>query len=94
MRIVPGILALAVAATSGKHFVQSFETTTQGGPYSELPPARNSRIVSAKGKASTERTFLIDLARIPPKQRDEGFDVTVDDQGTITQVDWLYVPSW
>ncbi|MGW0518923.1 hypothetical protein [Crossiella sp. NPDC003009] len=48
----------------------------------------------AKGKASTERTFLADLTRIPPKHRDEGFDVTVDEQGTITQVDWLYVPSW
>lgn len=50
--------------------------------------------MSVKGKASTVPEFLTDLHRIPPKQRDEGFDVTVDDQGTITQVAWLYVPSW
>ncbi|WHT20274.1 hypothetical protein N8J89_04165 [Crossiella sp. CA-258035] len=89
-----GTTYLDIRPAKKEHLGESFETITLGGPHSEVPLARNSRIVSVKGKASTVPEFLTDLHRIPPKQRDEGFDVTVDDQGTITQVAWLYVPSW
>jgi hypothetical protein len=85
---------------AGKEILgESFETITIPGPYTDVAFAAHTRIRRLDGATETPEAFIADLARrdpnrpdhVQPDQRKEGFDLTFDDQGRVTQIDWLYV---
>lgn len=58
----------------------------------DLAVVPNARILLVDGESGSPEPFVDDLGKRKPDQRVEGFDITFDAQGRVTQIDWLYVP--
>jgi hypothetical protein len=96
-----GVVHLEVRPAAKKVLGESFETEILPGPYFDAVMTANARVIHLDGESGTAEAFVIDLAErspnrpnhVTPDERQEGFDLTFDGQGRVTQVDWAYVPG-
>jgi hypothetical protein len=51
----------------------------------------NARILLLDGESGTAESFVGALKQRSASQSHEGFDITFDARGRVSQVDWLYV---
>jgi hypothetical protein len=86
-----GTVYLQVRPAKKQALGESFETVTVPGPYTDVAVVPNARILLTDGESGTPEAFVGTLEDRTKSQRSEGFDVTFDDKGRVSQVDWLYV---
>jgi hypothetical protein len=94
-----GRVYLKVRPAEKRILGEGFETVTIAGPFSEVALTVDARVLHLDGESGTVEVFVEDLAKRDPNrpdhvqadQRKEGFDLTFDSEGRVTQVDWLYV---
>ena len=84
-----GRVYLKVRPAKKRILGESFETVPVPGPYTEVAVTQNARILHLDGESGTPDAFVLDLRK--RDNRVEGFDLTFDRKGRVTQVDWLYV---
>jgi hypothetical protein len=97
-----GTFTLVVRPAKKEILGESFRTVPTGGPYTNVVMIGQARILHLDGESGIPQVFLETLARrspnrpgyVTPDERQEGFDVTFDRQGRVTQVEWLYVPQF
>jgi hypothetical protein len=94
-----GLVALWVRPARKEILGESFRTVPVPGPYTEVLLTEHARILLLDGESGSPDTFAQDLAHrkanrpghVSPDQRQEGFTLTYDANGRVSQVDWLYV---
>jgi hypothetical protein len=93
-RVQGDVTYLKVRPAEKEYLGESFETKTIGGPWIEV--VMSALAVNAplgdeiQGDASQLRK---ELDKRRKDQTDEGFDITFSQNGQVSKVTWLYVPS-
>jgi hypothetical protein len=72
---------------------EGFETEPLDVPQCSAEMTEDARVLTVANESSTPQEFVEVVADRSAFDRDEGFDVTFDAQGRITEVRWLYVPG-
>lgn len=84
---------LHVREARKKPLGESFETETLDKPLCQTTMPDTAQVNQLRAGPSTTTEFLKAVSGLSPRQRNEGFDVTFDNQGVIARVDWLFSPS-
>jgi hypothetical protein len=95
-----GRVVLLVRGAKKEQLGEGFRTVPVPGPFFEVTLTAHARILQMDGESGIPETFVTDLARrspnrpnhVTPDERQEGFNLTYDKAGRVTQVEWLYVP--
>jgi len=91
-RVRGGVVTLKVRPAKKVILGESFETEPIPGPFSEVTLEPNARILMLDGESGAPETFVDILAKRSADQRVEAFDITFDEEGEVSLVEWLYVP--
>jgi hypothetical protein len=84
---------LQVRLAEKKSLGESFETVTLGGAWIDVPISPEAENVPKKGRPTKAAQFIAALGERTASEVEQGFDVTFDDQGQVSQMTWLYVTS-
>jgi len=91
-RVSGGAVTLQVRPAKKVTLGESFETQPIPGPYTTATVPGSARILSLDGESGSPEAFVGTLGTRTAQQRGEAFDITFDATGTITLIEWLYVP--
>ncbi|ALG10346.1 hypothetical protein AOZ06_28710 [Kibdelosporangium phytohabitans] len=76
-----------------EHLGESFETVSLEQPTCQAAMRTTVRIHRLGNRPSTLNDLIDDLAALNNRSKKEGFDVTFDGDGTVSEVHWLFIPS-
>ncbi|MFI6101890.1 hypothetical protein ACIA8G_40605 [Lentzea sp. NPDC051213] len=71
---------------------ESFDTVSIPGPYTEVAMATPSRALFLNGESGDPKVLVDDLKKRSASDANAAFDITFDQNGKVTTVEWLYVP--
>ncbi|WP_199439356.1 hypothetical protein [Umezawaea beigongshangensis] len=86
-------VTLVLQAAEKRPLGEGFETEPLDVPRCSAQMTGDARVLTVAGGSSTPREFVEAVADRSASDREEGFDLTFDGSGRITEVRWSHVPT-